>query len=165
MPVGPSAVGYHPGMAATLVQVNVSNGGMPKLPVLLARVTAAGVEGDWQANRKYHGGPDRAICLYSEELYAWLRGQGVKVGNGDVGENFTTRGLDLQALANGDRLQVGGDEGCVVEITKVRVPCFQLKKWDATLPQLIVGRSGWMAKVVRGGTVRPGDPIVEVARA
>src|SRR5688500_11005172 len=144
---------------ATVVQVNVSPGGMPKLPVLCARVTVDGVEGDRQRNRKYHGGPDRAICIYSEELYAWLREEGINVSNGDVGENFTTRGLDLQKLETGDRLQIGGDDGCIIEITKVRVPCSQLKKWDTDLPEMIVGRSGWMAKVVKEGTVRPGDMI------
>ena len=58
-------------MNATLVQVNVSaEGGMPKLPVRAgARVTRDGVDGDWQRNRKYHGGPNRAVCIFSEELY------------------------------------------------------------------------------------------------
>lgn len=144
-------------MPPTLVQVNVSPGGMPKRPVLSARVRKTGVDGDRQRNLKVHGGPDRAVCLYSEELYAWLREQGVNVSNGDVGENFTTAGLDLLRLARGDRLRVGGD--CVIEITKVRTPCSQLKKWDPDLPELIVGHSGWVAKVVEEGTVKPGDPI------
>src|SRR5688572_11614971 len=143
-------------MAATLAQLNVSPGGMPKRPVPSASVTVDGVEGDWQKNRKYHGGPDRAVCIYSEELYGQLRDAGVDVGPGDVGENFTTRGIDLQKLAKGDRLRVGT---CVVEITNVRVPCNQLKKWDPDLPELIVGRSGWVAKVVVEGVVNQGDPV------
>jgi MOSC domain-containing protein YiiM len=151
-----------PNLVGTLVQVNVSAGGMPKTPVLVARVTAAGVGGDWQKNRKVHGGPDRAICLYSEELYAWLNEEGFKVRNGDLGENFTTRGLDLQKLSRGDRLHVGGDDGCTIEITKVREPCFQLKKWGADLPGMILGRSGWVARVVRDGIVKPGDPVAAV---
>lgn len=144
-------------MTGTLAQLNVSGGGMPKLPIPSALVTGDGVAGDWQKNRKYHGGPDRAICLYSEELYGWLREQGVDVGNGDVGENFTTRGLDLQSLAKGDRLRVG--ERCVIQITDVRVPCRQLRKWHADLPKLIEGRSGWVARVLQGGEVKAGDPI------
>ncbi|HEX8914110.1 MAG TPA: MOSC domain-containing protein [Humisphaera sp.] len=151
-------------MTGTLVQVNVSNGGMPKLPILSARVTAAGVDGDWQKNRKYHGGPDRAICLYSEELYAWLNEQGVNISNGGVGENFTTRGIDLIKLSPGDRLHFGGDDGVTIEITKVRVPCSSLKKWDADLPELIVGRSGWVAKVVKEGGVKPGDAVTVLPR-
>jgi MOSC domain-containing protein YiiM len=144
-------------MKGVLVQVNVSGGGMPKRPVPEAKVTSEGVAGDWQKNRKYHGGPNRAVCIYSEELYAWLREKGVEVGNGDVGENFTTRGIDLQKLGKGSRLRVGKD--CVVQITDVRVPCNQLKKWDGDLPELIVGRSGWVAKVAKEGVVRPGDVV------
>ena len=149
-------------MHGTLVQVNVSAGGMPKLPVLAARVTRAGIEGDRQRNRKYHGGPDRAVCLYSEELYAWLREQGVHVPAGSVGENVTTRGIDLQRLSKGDRLRVGAE--CVIELTDVRVPCSQLKKWDVDLPELIVGRSGWVAKVVEEGVVRADDVIELIPR-
>src|SRR5688500_2244827 len=78
-------------MKPVLAQLNISGGGMPKKPIPSARVSADGVAGDWQKNRKYHGGPNRAICIYSEELYADLREMGVKVSNGDVGENFTTR--------------------------------------------------------------------------
>lgn len=148
-------------MKGTLEQLNVSNGGMPKYPVASASVTAGGVAGDAQANLKHHGGPNRAVCIYSEELYDWLREQGIDLSRGDVGENFTTRGLDLQKLKKGDRLKVG--DACIVEITNVRVPCHQLAKWDADLPELIVGRSGWVAKVVCEGTVNAGDAI-EVLR-
>ena len=152
---------YNAVMPAVLAQLNISPGGMPKLPIETARVTADGVEGDWQKNRKYHGGPDRAICLYSEELYDFLRGRGVNVSNGQIGENFTTRGLDLQALAKGDRLRVGE---CVIEITNVRVPCRQLRMWDQDLPELIVGHSGWVAKVVQEGSVRQGDVVQKLPR-
>src|SRR5215208_5784403 len=110
---------------------------MPKLPVASARVAKAGVDGDWQKNRKYHGGDDRAVCLFSVELYDWLREHAIDLKHGSVGENFTTRGVDLDALKPGDRLRVGT---CVIEITDVRVPCSSLKKWNATLPKLIVGR-------------------------
>ena len=149
-------------MTGVLAQLNVSKGGMPKLPVLCARVTADGVEGDWQKNRKYHGGPDRAVCVFSEELYEELRDAGVDVpGAGTVGENFTTRGIDLRKLAKGDRLKVGD---CVIELTNVRVPCNQLKKWDPELPELIVGRSGWVARVVVDGMVKPGDRVEVLPR-
>ena len=152
-------------MTGTLAQLNISNGGMPKLPIPEARITAVGVEGDWQKNRQHHGGPDRAICIYSEELYEWLREQNIEATNGAVGENFTTRGIDLQKLDPGDQLQVGGNDGCIVEITKVRIPCSQLKKWDVDLPELIVGRSGWMAKVIKEGTARAGDAITVLRRS
>ena len=143
-------------MKGSLVQLNVSGGGMPKLPVKSARISIDGVEGDWQKNRKYHGGPNRAICLFSVELYDWLREKGIDLKSGSVGENFTTEGLDLNQLQKGDRLRVGE---CLIEITDVRTPCSSLKKWDADLPELVVGRSGWVAKVIEEGTVHPGDAI------
>ena len=143
-------------MTGTLTQLNVSSGGIPKLPVDSARVTRFGVEGDAQKNLKYHGGPNRAVCLYSTELYAQLRDEGIDVANGAFGENFTTSGLDLNALEKGARLRVGE---CLIEITNVRVPCSTLKKWSPLLPKTIVGRSGWVAKVVEEALVRPGDAI------
>lgn len=149
-------------MPAILAQINVSQGGMPKLPVMQAQVMVDGIVGDRQRTPKVHGGPNRAICLYSEELYQWLREQGVAVVNGQIGENFTTRGLELATLKTGDRLRIGG---CVIEITKVRVPCNQLKEWDVDLPEIIIGRSGWMAKVIDEGIVRPDDSINPVPRS
>src|SRR4051812_6880208 len=114
-------------MTGALLQLNVSRGGMPKLPVLQARVSASGVEGDLQKNKKYHGGPNRAVCLFSTELYDRLRSFGIDLQPGAVGENFTTTGVDLQQLAKGNRLKVGG---CIIQITDVRVPCRNLKQWD-----------------------------------
>jgi MOSC domain-containing protein YiiM len=134
----------------------VSKGGMPKLPVESARVTRFGVEGDAQKNLKYHGGPNRAVCIYSEELYAWLREQGTDLKNGSVGENFTTRGIDLGELAKGDRLRVGE---CLIEITDVRVPCRNLNKLHPKLLETMKGHSGWVAKVVEEAVVQPGDAI------
>jgi MOSC domain-containing protein YiiM len=154
-------------MKGALVQVNVSGGGMPKLAVEgEVRVSVDGVVGDWQRNRKWHGGPNRAVCIFSVELYRWLReDHGIDLVNGAVGENFTTEGIDLNRLAKGDRLRVGGQGGCVVELTDVRVPCRQLKMWDGDLPELIVGRSGWVGKVVTEGVVRAGDGVERVARS
>src|SRR2546421_13105555 len=121
-------------MRGTLVQLNVSPGGMPKLPIPAAFVSKEGVAGDWQRNRKYHGGPDRAVCLFSKELYDWLREEEIDLQWGSVGENFTTSGIDLRQLNRGDRLRVGG---CVVELTKVRVPCRNLNRWDDRLMEYI----------------------------
>ena len=144
-----------------LAQINISNGGMPKKPVLFAHVGKRGIEGDKQKNLKYHGGPDRAVCLYSEEFYARLREQGIGLESGSVGENFTTRGLDLNALKVGDQLRFGE---CLIEITKVRKPCRRLNQWHADLRQTIKGQSGWVAKVIEEGIVRPGDEITHIPR-
>jgi MOSC domain-containing protein YiiM len=144
-------------MPGRLVQINVSTGGMPKISVAEAQVSRNGVAGDWQTNRKYHGGPDRAVCLFSQELYIWLADeQGIALQSGSVGENFTTVGVDLQTLRIGDRLRVGQ---CVIEITNVRDPCKNLLQWDPRLLKAIMGRSGWVAKVIEEAIVRPGDTV------
>lgn len=148
-------------MTGTLVQLSVSKGGMPKLPVRASSVTKHGVEGDRQRNLKYHGGSDRAVCLFSAELYDWLRDEGIDLKHGSVGENFTTAGFDLNSLEKGDRLRVGD---CLIEVTDVRIPCSQLKKWDQRLHKLIIGRSGWVAKVIEEAIVQTGD-VVEVLKA
>jgi MOSC domain-containing protein YiiM len=145
-----------------LAQLNISPGGMPKLPIPSALVTAAGVAGDWQLNRKYHGGPDRAVCLFSLELYDQLRQDGIDLPPGSVGENFTTIGIDLNTLSPGDRLQIGG---CLIEITKVRVPCRSLDQWDKRLLSLLKNRSGWVARVLVNGMVQTGDRIEIVVPA
>jgi MOSC domain-containing protein YiiM len=144
-------------MAAKLVQVSTSKGGMPKLAVTEARVTRDGVGDDWQLNRKYHGGCDRAVCLYSTELYHWLAETfNICLAPGSIGENFTTTGIDLQSLKPGDRLRVGAS---LIEITKVRVPCRNLNQWDPRLLEVIAGHTGWLARVIEPAIVRAGDPI------
>lgn len=145
-------------MKAELVQLSVSRGGMPKLPIERWHVSVEGVEGDWQKNRKYHGGPDQAICLFSVELYDWLGSEhGINLKPGSVGENFTTRGVDFQMIQPGDRLRVGG---CLIEITMVRTPCRNLNQLDAQLLKAMKQRSGWKAKVVKEGMVQAGDEVV-----
>ena len=143
-------------MGPSLVQINISPGGMPKRPIASARVTAAGVEGDRQIHLQVHGGPDRAVCLYSEELYQQFGEAGIPIRAGDIGENFTTCGLDLLALSPGDRLAVGA---CQIQLTRIRVPCKQLNQWHPDLFEQIQGRSGWLARVLVEGVVRPGDAI------
>lgn len=144
-------------MPATLLQLSTSPGGMPKFAVSEARVTVDGVGDDRQLNRKYHGGTDRAVCLFSEELYQYLRdNHQIDLKPGSVGENFTTRGIDLQEMQIGDRLRVGD---CVIQITNVRVPCTSLNRWHPDLMRIIKGRSGWVARVLEPAVVRPGDII------
>jgi len=148
-------------MRPTLIQLSVSDGGMPKRAVKSARVTIHGIEGDRQIDLRYHGGDDRAVCLYSEELYDWLRDHGIDLPSGHVGENFTIRGIDLDALQIGDRLRVGE---CLIEITDVRTPCRKLNGMHPKLLKTITGHSGWLAKVVEEAVVKPGDAVEVVAR-
>lgn len=143
-------------MRGLVTQVSISSGGMPKRAVGRANVTFDGIEGDWQRNRKYHGGRDRAVCLYSEELYDWLRTQGVDLVAGAIGENLTLRGIDLLSLSAGDRFRAGT---CTLQLTSVRVPCRNLNMWHPELLRIIAGHTGWLARILEPGVIQPGDEI------
>src|SRR5215210_2448542 len=88
-------------LRGALHQINVSNGGVPKQPILGAHVGPLGVAGDTQANTKHHGGPDRAVCLFSLEVIERLRAEGHPVAPGTTGENLTLSGIDWTAIGPG----------------------------------------------------------------
>jgi MOSC domain-containing protein YiiM len=113
------------------------------------------------------GAPNlRQVHLIHGELHDELRTQGFAVGAGDMGENVTTRGVDLLGLPTGTRLHLGAE--AVVEVTGLRNPCVQLDEFQDGLMRAVLGRdargglvrkAGVMAVVVTGGRVRPGDGI------
>jgi MOSC domain-containing protein YiiM len=108
----------------------------------------------------------RQVHLIHAELHAELRASGFDVAAGRMGENVTTRGIDLLGLPIGARLLLG--EAAVVEVTGLRNPCAQLDRFQPGLTAAVLGRdekgglvrrSGVMAIVLTGGTVQAGDPI------
>lgn len=141
-----------------VTQVSVSTGGVPKLPVDRARVTAAGLSGDRQATRKHHGRPWQAVCLWSAEQVDALAAEGHPIGYGSAGENLTLRGLDWPDLRPGTRLQVGG---ALVEVTVDAVPCRKNGRWftDGKFGRLKVNSRRY-ARVLEEGDVLPGDAVV-----
>lgn len=146
-----------------VIAVCVGSGGIPKRAVRSSRVDELGLEGD-RHRYHLHGGANRAVCLFSTENYRALQTDGVTcVPPGAFGENLLTEGLDDARLELGDRLQVG--EEVVLEIHDVREPCVTLKPLDRRFPELLTGRSGWLCRVVRTGSVCTGDSIKRVARS
>lgn len=108
----------------------------------------------------------RQVHLLHAELFEELAGQGFALAPGDIGENVTTRGLDLLALPTGTVLRLGA--AAEVEITGLRNPCAQLDRFALGLMAATLGRAadgtlirkaGVMAVVRSGGVVRPGDAI------
>ncbi len=108
----------------------------------------------------------RQVHLIHSELHDELRTAGFSVTPGDMGENVTTRGIDLLGLPVGARLHLGG--AAVVEITGLRNPCVQLDAFQPGLMQAVldhdaegnlVRKAGIMAIVLVGGEVRQGDAI------
>ena len=146
-------------------QVNISDGGVPKRPVLEAVITTNGVEGDRQRNLKVHGGPDRAVCLYSQDLIERLQDEGHSIDAGSAGENLTLTGLEWEKLKPGDKLQIGPE--AQLEIMSYTSPCDKNAQWfrDSDIKRISQKiNPGWSrlyARVLRGGVVRPGD-VVEV---
>jgi MOSC domain-containing protein YiiM len=107
-----------------IVSINVSPGGVPKLPVPSAHATAAGLAGDRQRNLEVHGGPDRALCLYSMDRIEALQAEGHPIAPGTTGENLTLRGLPWDMVTPGARLRIGN---LTLEITSYASPCSTIR--------------------------------------
>jgi len=108
----------------------------------------------------------RQVHLIHAELFDELKAQGFDVAAGAMGENITTRGIDLLGLPAGTRLRIG--ESAVVQVTGLRNPCVQIDRFQKGLMKAVLGKdehgnlirkSGIMGIVLEGGEVRPGDPI------
>ncbi len=135
-------------------------GGIPKFPIERAEVQELGIVGD-QHRFRLHGGPNRALCLLSIEEVRSLERDGVPVrGPGSFGENVLTEGIDFRRLAPGDRLALGDPaQPVLIELHDVREPCRTLCSLDKRFPDLMLGRSGFVARVLKPGLLFPGQPI------
>lgn len=145
--------------------------GIVKAPVQEAEVTKEGLLGDEQGDRKNHGGPDQAVYLYSAADYAWwAQVLGRPLEPGAFGENVTLSGFgelpSSREVRVGDRFEVGGERGVVIEATAPRIPCSKLaaklgdpgfvKRFaEAELP-------GVYTRVLQSGRVRVGDPVTYI---
>lgn len=149
-------------MNARVVQVSVSQGGVPKLPVAEAEVTENGVAGDAQDDTKNHGGPEQAVCLFAVECIEAINADGHALFPGAAGENLTFEGLDWGLVVPGARLRAGEVE---LEVTRYTTPCYKNAGWFAggdfnrMHQNLYPGSSRVYARVLRPGVVRPGDRV------
>ncbi len=149
-------------MPAHIVQVSVSPGGVPKTAVPEAHVGKTGLAGDAVKHTKIHGGPERAVCLFSAEVIDTLVGEGHPVFPGAVGENLTVAGLDWAALAPDAVLDIGDARLQLttrVEPCRTIAPYFVGGRFKRIQPARVPGETRWYARVLREGTVRPGDAV------
>ena len=156
--------GLRPHRHPHLHQISLSNGGVPKLPVPEARITVEGLVGDRQRNRAHHGGPDRAVCLFSLEVLEAIQAEGHKIGPGSSGENLTLAGVEWAGLEPGARVRIGPTVR--LEITSYTAPCDHNARWflNGEFKRISQKRHpGWSrvyAKVLTEGVVRTGDAVV-----
>jgi MOSC domain-containing protein YiiM len=157
-------------MTGTVVQINVSPGGIPKRAIAEAEVTPEGIRGDSWAHPQIHGGPKQAVLLITREGIDELIAQGYPLFAGALGENVTTTGLDRRQMRAGQRYRVGE---VLLELTKVRSPCTTLDVYGPSIKEAVYdaqvragdassphwGLSGFYARVVQPGTIRPKDII------
>lgn len=148
---------------AQVSQINISAGGVPKLPIASVMVTAAGLQGDRQADLRFHGGPDRAVCLWSLDVIETLQQEGHPIEPGSTGENLTLSGVDWAQLQLGRRLAIGAN--LHLEITEFAAPCrtiaryFLGRKYGRISQKKYSGMSRLYAKVLQPGVVAVGDRV------
>jgi MOSC domain-containing protein YiiM len=148
-------------VTGTIVRLAVSGGGVPKHAIPEVQVTRLGLAGDVQAHPKFHGGSERAVCLYALEVIERLRAEGHPITPGSTGENVTLQGVDWAALRAGVRLALGDE--VVVELTTLAVPCKAIAGsfLDREFRRIAAPADArYYARVVREGHLRVGDRVV-----
>jgi MOSC domain-containing protein YiiM len=154
-----------PGAAGVVEHMNVSDGGVPKHPVESAVVGRRGLAGDRQGNRKHHGRPFQAVCLWSTEVIGELAAAGHPIHPGAAGENLTISGLDWSGMRPGTIVHFEGSP-LEVELSWPATPCHHQVRWftDGDFKRIDhdanPGFSRWYGWVRRPGPVAVGDRAV-----
>jgi MOSC domain-containing protein YiiM len=136
---------------------------VPKRRVDDAIVSRLGLVNDDQDDKKHHGGPERAVCVYSLERIHALQAEGHPIDVGTVGENVTLEGIDWDAVVPGVRIKLG--EEVVLEVSSFTSPCKTIKQsfidgeFVRISQKLHPGWSRVYARVVTEGEIRFGDHV------
>ena len=153
-------------MAGRIDSLQASGGGAPKLSIPLAEIGPGGVLGDVQGNRRNHGRPWQAICLYSSDLIEALRAEGHPIAAGGTGENLTISGIDWSRMRGGLTITIGD---VVLRTSSPAAPCHKIgdcfteRHWNRIDHVERPGWARWYASVLSGGTVSPGDAVTVTA--
>ena len=150
-------------MTARIFQLGTSPGGVPKVAVRDGQVGELGLAGDDHRFPDIHGGPDRALCLFSLERIQELQAEGHPIFPGSVGENVTISGLDWNQVVPGVRLSLGDE--VLLEVTSYTTPCntipayFVDGKYHRISQKVHPGWSRVYARVLREGKLQVGQPV------
>lgn len=148
--------------AGRLESINASRGGVPKTAIFEGLITEAGLDGDRQRDLRFHGGPDRAIVLFSLDVIRALQREGHPIAPGTAGENLTLSGIEWRTVVPGSQLQIGEVQ---LEVTKYTSPCEKIAgsfadcDFTRISQKLHAGWSRVCARVLAGGLVRTGDAV------
>jgi MOSC domain-containing protein YiiM len=146
-----------------LVSINRSGGGVPKRRVDDAKVSRLGLLGDAQDDKNHHGGPERAVCVYSLDRIQALQQEGHPIDVGTVGENITVEGIDWELVVPGVRIKLG--DVVVLEVASFTAPCKTIKEsfiegeFVRISQKLHPGWSRVYARVLNEGEIHFGDHV------
>ena len=146
----------------SVVQLSVSDGGVPKRSAEHVDVDESGVVGDRQATRNPHGSPFQALCIWNLESVDHLASLGHPIMPGAAGENVTMSGIDWPSVMPGVRLRIGSVLG---EVSSYAEPCKQNARWfsDGDFTRIHNRNGPWSrmyCTVLEAGEVRVGEPVV-----
>jgi len=150
-------------LIGTIAGISVSGGGVPKRRVSGARVSRLGLVGDAQDDKMHHGGPDRAVCLFSLERIRSLQTEGHPIDVGTAGENVTLEGINWELVVPGAQVRIG--DQVVLEIASFTNPCKTIRasfvdgEFVRIAQKLHPGWSRVYARVLSEGEIHFGDPV------
>ena len=151
---------YQIGLVAS---INISTGGVPKRRVTGAQVSLSGLVNDAQNDTIHHGGPERAVCVYSLERIRALQMEGHPIDIGTAGENVTVEGIDWDRVVPGARLRLG--QAVILEVASFTTPCKKIResfideKFVRISHKLHPGWSRVYTRVLSEGEIRSGDSV------
>ena len=150
------------GSVGRVVALNISGGGVPKLGVPAVDVTVDGIIGDKQRNRRHHGGPDRALTIFSLEVIQRLQAEGHPIAPGTTGENITVELLDWNRVVPGVLLEIGDVRA---QVTSYAAPCQTIRASFADRDSAWIAQDeypGWSrvcCRVLSEGRIGLGDAV------
>jgi len=150
-------------LTGSVAAINVSSGGVPKRRVSGAQVSRSGLVNDAQNDKKNHGGPERAVCLYSLERIRSLQMEGHPIDIGTAGENVTVEGIDWDQIVPGATIKIG--DQVLLEVASFTNPCKTIRasfiegEFIRIAQKFHPGWSRVYARVLREGQICFGDPV------